>query len=62
MSDPNKERDFKVLELGPKATLAEVKNAYLRLKKLYSADSALLSPISQEIPEDKRLRILLEVE
>jgi hypothetical protein len=62
MSDPNKEHDFKVLELGPKATLAEVKNAYFRLKKLYSADSALLSPISQEIPEDKRLRILLEVE
>jgi hypothetical protein len=62
MSDADKERDLKTLELGPKATLAEVKNAYFRLKKLYSADSALLSPISQEIAEDRRLRILLEVE
>jgi hypothetical protein len=56
------ERDLTVLELGPDATPAQVKSAYLRLKKLYSADSPLLSPIARDFPEEKRLRILLEVE
>jgi hypothetical protein len=62
MSDKNRERDLKILELGPQASLTEVKNAYLRLKKLYAGDSALLSPIAQDLSEEKRLRILLEVE
>jgi len=62
MSDKNRERDLEVLELGPHASLIEVKNAYLRLKRLYTGDSALLSPIAQDLSEDKRLRILLEIE
>lgn len=56
------DRDLSVLELGPEATLAQVKSAYLRLKKLYSSDSPLLSPIAHDFPEEKRLKILLEVE
>lgn len=56
------ERDFTVLELGPDATLIQVKSAYLRLKKLYSSDSPLLAPIARDFPEEKRLKILLEVE
>lgn len=56
------ERDFAVLELGPEATLVQVKSAYLRLKKLYSSDSPLLAPIAREFPEEKRLRILSEIE
>ncbi|HEX9903057.1 MAG TPA: helix-turn-helix transcriptional regulator [Acidobacteriota bacterium] len=62
MSDRNRESDLEVLELGPQASLTEVKNAYLRLKRLYAGDSALLSPIAQDLSEEKRLRILLEVE
>lgn len=53
---------FAVLELGPEATLVQVKSAYLRLKKLYSSDSPLLAPIARDFPEEKRLRILSEVE
>jgi hypothetical protein len=62
MSDGNRERDLEILELGPRASLIEVKNAYLRLKRLYAGDSAILSPIAQDLSEEKRLRILLEVE
>ena len=62
MSGENRERDLEVLELGPHASLTEVKNAHLRLKRLYAGDSALLSPIAQDLSEDRRLRILLEVE
>ncbi|MCJ7611478.1 MAG: helix-turn-helix domain-containing protein [Candidatus Aminicenantes bacterium] len=62
MSDENRERDLEVLELGPQASLTEVKNAHLRLKRLYTGESALLSPIAQDLSEDKRLRILLEIE
>lgn len=62
MNEPGPERDFAVLELGSDASLAQVKSAYLRLKKLYSGESPLLSPIARDFPEEKRLRILIEVE
>ncbi len=56
------ERNLAVLELGPDAALVQVKSAYLRLKKLYSGDSPLLQPIARDFPEEKRLKILLEIE
>lgn len=51
-----------ILELGPSASLSDVKNAYSRLKKLYSEDSLALAPLADEFPEKKRKRILRQVE
>jgi len=62
MNDRNREQALAVLELGPNASLTDVKNAYLRLKKLYTGEPALLTPMAQDLSEEKRLRILLEVE
>lgn len=45
-----------ILELGPSASLSDVKNAYSRLKKLYSEDSLALAPLADEFPEKKRKR------
>jgi len=36
---------FDILEVSPEATLLEIKSAYSRLKKLYSTDSVVISPI-----------------
>ncbi len=51
-----------VLELGPRATSSEIKNAYLRLRKLYGGDSIVLDPIAEEFSDKKRAKILQEIE
>jgi len=50
------------LELGPRATMSEIKNAYLRLRKLYGGTSIVLAPIAEEFSDKKRAKILQEVE
>ncbi len=62
MTDRTREQALAIMELGPNASSTEVKNSYLRLKKLYAGDSTLLSPLAQDLSEEKRLRILLDVE
>lgn len=61
---PTKELEphYRVLELKPGATMLEIKTAYLHLKKLYSSDAMVLSPIIDEISEEKRQRVLDEIE
>lgn len=51
-----------ILEIGPRATLSDIKNAYLRLKKLYSGDSIVLDPIAEEFSDMRRTKILREIE
>lgn len=51
-----------ILEIGPRATLSDIKNAYLRLKKLYSGDSIVLDPIAEEFSDKRRTKIIGEIE
>ncbi len=53
---------YEILELDPGASFLEVKNAYAHLKKLYSSESQVLSPIMDEISEQKRLEILNQLD
>lgn len=53
---------FEILELNVNASLLEIRNAYLHLKRLYSTDSIVTSPIMDEFPEDNREEILRQVE
>ncbi len=51
-----------MLELDPDASLAEIKKSYLHLKRLYSTESIVISPIADEFPEEKRRDILHQIE
>jgi hypothetical protein len=53
---------FDILELPDGASLREVQNAYLRLKKLYSNPSIALAPLAEEFTDKKKLRVLHEIE
>jgi hypothetical protein len=53
---------FEILEVEGDATLADVKNAYERLKKLYSFHSIALEPIDDEFEEDDKMEILREID
>ncbi|MCP4147366.1 MAG: hypothetical protein GY757_06410 [bacterium] len=58
----NIKKYFEILELTPEASFSEVKNAYQHLKRLYSSEPLVLSPIIDEIPEEKRLEIVKQLE
>lgn len=62
MTDPSLDRWFRVLELAPGASLTEIKNSYLRLKRLYSEESPLLRVMTSDFPPEKRSAVLAEVE
>ncbi len=53
---------YKILELKPDSPFSEIKGAYLHLKRLYSSDSAVLSPLIEEISEEKREELLVQIE
>ncbi len=53
---------FETLELPPDASLRDIHNSYLRLKKLYAGDSIVLAPLGEEFPEKKRKKVLDEIE
>ncbi len=53
---------FDVLEISPEATLLEIQSAYSRLKKLYSTDSVVISPIEDEFSREERQKILEQIE
>jgi len=62
MSKEEYQKYLEILELNPKASLAEIKKSYLHLKRLYSTDSIAISPIAEEFPEEKRKKILIQIE
>ena len=62
MSRKDLKRYFDILELKSNASLSEIKYAYIRLKKLYSTDSILITPIADEFSKKRRLEILQQIE
>jgi hypothetical protein len=62
MSIQELNRYFEELELGPDASLAEVRSAYQHLTGLYRDDSIATYPVSEEFPEDDRRKILGRIE
>ena len=53
---------LEILELDSDASLAAIKKSYLHLKRLYSSDSIVISPIAEEFPLEKRNDILQQIE
>ncbi len=62
MSREEYRKYLEILELGPDASLVEIKKSYIHLKRLYSTDSIVISPIAEEFPEEKRKEILQHIE
>ncbi len=62
MNQPELKKYFEILEVSPSASLREVHNAYLRLKKLYAGESIVLEALADEFPEKKRKKVLRQVE
>jgi len=62
MSREEFQKYLEMLELDPDASLAEIKKSYLHLKRLYSTESIVISPIADEFPEEKRRDILHQIE
>lgn len=61
MSGEDYKRCLEILELNPGASELEIKKAYLSLKKLYSTDSIVISPIADEFSKEKRQEILEQI-
>lgn len=62
MPRKNLKRYFEILELDSDASLSEIKNAYVRLKRLYSTDSIVITPIADEFSKKRRLAVLQQIE
>jgi len=58
----NLKKHFEILELRVDATASEINDAYASLKKLYSSNSIAISPLIDEFTEEKRKRILREID
>jgi lipopolysaccharide export system ATP-binding protein len=53
---------LEVLELGHKATVKEIRDAYLFLKKIHSSESIETSPIMDDFHDQTRQKILTQIE
>lgn len=53
---------YDILEVNTGAPFLEVKSAYLHLRKLYSSQPLVMSPILDEISEQKRMDILNQLD
>jgi lipopolysaccharide export system ATP-binding protein len=62
MSREDYQKYLNILELDSEASLTEIKKSYLHLKRLYSTDSIVISPIADEFTEEKRKKILQQIE
>jgi lipopolysaccharide export system ATP-binding protein len=62
MSREDYQKYLNILELDSEASLTEIKKSYLHLKRLYSTDSIAISPIADEFTEEKRKKILQQIE
>ncbi|MGD0781408.1 MAG: helix-turn-helix transcriptional regulator [Candidatus Aminicenantales bacterium] len=62
MTDEDIRRWQTTLEVGPNASVQDIKNSYLRLRKLYGGGSIVLEPLEDEFPEKRRMKILVDLE
>lgn len=62
MVDKKLKKYFDILEISTDASVLEIRNAYVRLKKLYSTDSVVMSPIADEFSKKERREILEQIE
>lgn len=62
MADKKLKKYFDILEISTDASVLEIRNAYLRLKKLYSTDSVVISPIADEFSKRERREIIQQIE
>ncbi|NIO48375.1 MAG: hypothetical protein GTN73_02895 [Candidatus Aminicenantes bacterium] len=62
MPKKNLKKYFDILEIDSNASLSEIRNTYIRLKKLYSTDSMVITPIADEFSKKKRLAVLQQIE
>ena len=62
MSRKSLKRYFEILELDSDASLSAIKSAYFRLKRLYSTDSIVITPIADEFSKKRRLAVLQQIE
>ena len=62
MPEETHKKYFEILEVSSDASLSEIRNAYLRLKKLYTTESIVLSPVADEFPKRSRKEILKKIE
>jgi curved DNA-binding protein CbpA len=62
MGDDEYKGYYEILELDQGASLQEIREAYSNLRELYSSDSFLISPLMDELTEDKREEILKKIE
>jgi hypothetical protein len=62
MTDEDVKRWQTILEVGPAASVQDIKNSYLRLRRLYGGGSIVLEPLEDEFPEKRRMKILVDLE
>lgn len=62
MTDEDIKRWQKTLEVGPNASVQDIKNSYLRLRRLYGGGSIVLESLEDEFPEKSRMKILVDLE
>ncbi|MEJ2182543.1 MAG: helix-turn-helix domain-containing protein [Nitrospirota bacterium] len=62
MEDSERERFYDVLELAPNASQADIREAYLHLKSLYTDGTYITAPLADEVPEEHRRKVLEEIE
>ena len=62
MQSEEHKRYLDILEIGPGASLSEIREAYLLLKSLYSEDSIVTLPITDDISQERKEKILNEIE
>lgn len=58
LTEEEQQTYYRVLELDYGALMPEIKSAYYHLRKLYSSDSMVLSPIMEDMSEEKRRALL----
>ncbi len=58
MEDEDYTKYYDILELHQDASLSDIKRAYRHLKDLYSTDSIVTSPLTDEFPEDNRKEVI----
>ena len=62
MSDIPLEKCYRILEVRPGSSPAEVKSAYVRLKKLYADESPVIKVLTSEFTAEDKASILAEIE